>query len=56
MARDDVQEKATEQEREMTLAALLATLDQPVEASVVRGGYNQLSEYLQRRSATQRRN
>ncbi len=51
MARDDVQEKATEEEREVTLATLLETLDQPVEGSVVRGGYNQFSEFLQRRAS-----
>ncbi|WP_172406169.1 hypothetical protein [Pacificimonas flava] len=33
--------------RSETLGSLLASLDRPVEQSVVRGGYNRLSEFLQ---------
>ncbi|MEE4349076.1 MAG: hypothetical protein V2J26_02500 [Pacificimonas sp.] len=47
MARSD--DKVKERgERVETLGSLIASLEQPVDRSVVRGGYNQLSEYLQR--------
>ena len=45
MARDDRDKQ--EDDEKVALRALLDSLDTPVDAQVVRGGYSQLSDFMQ---------
>ncbi|EMD84003.1 hypothetical protein [Pacificimonas flava] len=40
-----------EDKQEITMDSLLATLDRPIDSRVSRGGYSQLSDFLQRNAA-----